>query len=141
LKIVEGTRDRRPWALQACEPVPSKDLEQPPEFLSEGQRAIWALAISKTPLGLLKEIDAAAFAAWVACYDRFQHANQALKNSPMVIRGSSGSPMQSPWTKIVRQESLLLRTLSSELGFSPVSRTRIALEVPVEDDDPMGYFK
>lgn len=113
----------------------------PPEFLSEWQRVIWADALAKMPLGLLKDMDASAFAAWVACYDRFQQANEALKKSPMVIRGSTGGAMQSPWAKIARQESLLLRTLGSDLGFSPVARTRIAIEEPFEDDDPKGYFK
>lgn len=93
------------------------------------------------PLGLLKDVDVSAFAAWVACYDRFQQANEALNRSPMVIRGSGGGAMQSPWARIARQESLLLRTLGSELGMSPVARTRIALEAPLEDDDPEGFFR
>ena len=140
LKMIEGSRDRRPWVLQAREPAPTTNIEMPPAFLSERQQLIWADALAKMPFGLLKDIDASAFAAWVACYDRFQQANDALQKSAMVIRGTTGGAMQSPWAKIARQESLLLRSLGSELGFSPVSRTRIALDAPEEDNDPNGYF-
>jgi phage terminase small subunit len=60
------------------EPKPRGNLaEQPPEYLSDGQKESWRHAIDHAPKGLLKQVDRGALVVWVIAEDDLRLANQA----------------------------------------------------------------
>lgn len=64
-----------------------------------------------------------------------------LRASPLIIRMSNGNIMQSPYQRIVNQQTNILRGFIAELGFSPAARTSIALEPDDEPDPTDRYFE
>ncbi len=55
LKVIRGNPGKRP--LNENEPVPDGALADPPEWMSESQKAGWNYAIENAPAGLLKKLD------------------------------------------------------------------------------------
>jgi P27 family predicted phage terminase small subunit len=133
LKLVEGKTYR--MAERANEPVPAGDLCDPPNHLNEHQLEIWSHAIEHSPHGLLKELDQALLTTWCVAQSIHQEATKALNNGPTVIKTPNGMPIQSPWLGILNKQAIIMRSLISELGFSPASRTRIAIDHDDEEGD------
>ncbi len=128
---------------RACEPQPQGDLTQPPETLTDSERASWDYVISHAPKGLLKKIDRAVLIRWVKVEDRLMVAEAAQRELdcrsaglPFLVRGPNGLEI-SPYVKIIERETVNLIRLSDRLGFSPVARPRIQIE-PSKTDDESG---
>jgi P27 family predicted phage terminase small subunit len=134
LKLVENSRDRRPRGLAKGEPVPGGEVEAPP-WLTDDQRAIWDFTVRNAPLGLLKGVDTTLLIAWVVAADVHRQAAIRLANSPLLIRDRNQNILSSPYERIVRQQSVVLKSLAAELGFSPAARTSIAVQGPEDEDD------
>jgi P27 family predicted phage terminase small subunit len=140
LKLVEGKNYR--MSDRANEPVPAGDLCDPPAHLNERQLVIWSYAIEHAPHGLLKKLDQAVLMAWCVAQSIHEEATKALNNGPTIIKTPNGMPIQSPWLGIINKQAIIMRSLVSELGFSPTSRTRISIEQDEEDDDITAkYFR
>lgn len=137
LKLVEGNPGKR--KLNRKEPVPRNKLLSPPEYLNEEQRATWSYLTANSPKGMLKALDAGLLAAYVVAVCIHREATVKLQNSPMILKATSGAPVQSPYVKILSTQARLIASLGSELGFSPASRTRIAVEQEHEPD-PLDRF-
>ena len=52
-------------------------------------------------------------------------AERKLKETPLLIKLPSGYIQQSPWLAIANKQLELMSKFMSELGLSPVSRTRV----------------
>lgn len=141
LKLVEGRRDRRPVALQNREPVPRENLTDVPDWLSEEQKAFWDYAITHAPFGLLKKPDRALLTAWVVAESLHKEAAIRLSNSPMVLKTPQGGIVQSPYLGILNRQTVLMKALAAELGFSPAARSQICCETEPEDHDPAERFQ
>jgi hypothetical protein len=70
--------------------------------------------------------------AWVdgaqrppASYNRWAEAERKLKETPMLLKLASGIIQQSPWLAIANKQLELMSKFMSELGLSPVSRSRV----------------
>ena len=72
LKVVEGNPGRR--KLNDKEPKPRGNLYDPPDWLTDAQRAGWEYAIESAPFGLLKRLDRSVLTAWVVAEDLHRQA-------------------------------------------------------------------
>jgi len=137
LKLIEG----RTYGMKdrAGEPVATGELGAPPSHFNERQREIWIHALGHAPGGLLKSIDGALLASWCAAQALHEKAVTMLNSTPVVIKSPNGAPMQSPWVAILNKQTSTMRSLVSELGFSPAARAGISLAAK-EERDPLAHY-
>ena len=142
LKLIENARDRRPSALRAGEPLPVEGILEPPNWLTDVQRLIWDHALASMPHGLLKPMDLDLFVSWVLAVDIRNQTAQKLAHSTLLVKGSkNGSVEISPLLKILNQQTVILKALAAEFGFSPAARTGIAMIDEPESDPTDKYFQ
>ena len=153
LHLVEGTFDvsRHRKRLKG-EPRPIGDLHDPPAYLSQAQREIWAQQLRDAPAGLLKRLDWSDFLVWVvACDIHRQAAEQLNKLGPqglIICTGTKPGPggtqlggtfMQNPLVGIMNRQALIMMKASEVLGFSPVARARVSVD-PTTEVNPFDEF-
>ena len=138
---------------RGAEPVASGDLDdmEPPADLNEHELAAWHHAIEHAPRGVLKKIDRTLLTLWCKTAERYRRADaaQAEINArqalPDVIRTPQGLLMPSPYISIMNKAAILMLRIAEQLGFTPVSRPRLA-ERPSrggghEDDDRTRWLR
>ena len=136
-KLRELNGNPRKVALPKFEPQPAGDLTDAPDWLSGGQLASWTYALTHSPAGLLKRIDRGALLAWVVAEDLHRQAAIAQTKVGLLMRVKTRATMSqddagvlaaSPYINIINQQAKIMLKAASELGFTPVSRPRIAAE-------------
>ena len=143
LHILNGTT--RPRVARPDEPQPVGDLLAPPVEMSEAQKAEWSYALENAPTGLLRRLDRNLFAQWVVAAVDLTEAELTLRTEGKVVnRGGdqritinpdgtqvktvrSASKVLNPWVRARRDAFDRMMKATSELGFSPTSRSRITL--------------
>lgn len=113
--------------------------------MSDEQKAEWRYAVENSPLGLLRLLDRNIFAQWCIASVDLTEAELALRTEGKIVkRGGdqritqtadgkqvktvrSPSMVINPWVKARRDAFDRLMKATSELGFSPTSRSRITL--------------
>src|SRR5690606_11687288 len=139
LRVVEGNPGRRP--LNRKEPVPRGDLSDPPEWMSDSQRAGWNYAIEHAPKGLLKKHDASVLTVWVVAEDLHRQATRALAKCRLSTKQPrAGEPMQRPYRPIINRRAQMMMKAAAELGFTPSSRSRVEVDAHDGQEDPAGAF-
>ena len=134
LKILRGNPGKR--ALNHDEPVPVGNLIDPPDWMSEAQKAGWNYAIENAPLGLLRKLDCSVLTTWVVAEDLHRKATQQLERSGLLVKSpNAGVPIQSPFLPIVNKQASLMIKAAEQLGFTPASRSRIQLIEAFTDED------
>jgi P27 family predicted phage terminase small subunit len=137
LKIVRGNPGKR--ALNHDEPIPPGDLAEPPDWLSASQKAGWNYAIENAPKGLLKCLDRSVLTAWVVAEDLHRRASEQVDKFGILTKApNTGLAIQSPYLPVVNKQAAIMMKAAEQLGFSPVSRSRIQLMGAVAgrvDDD------
>src|SRR4029078_4474708 len=88
-----------------------------------------------TPLGILTHLDRSALAAYCGAYALWAEATQAIQKFGAMVKSPTGYPMQSPYISIANRQAEIMMTIASEFGFTPASRSRIA--VPDESRLPL----
>ncbi|AKO97006.1 phage terminase, small subunit, putative, P27 family [Marinovum algicola DG 898] len=110
-------------------------LPRCPGHLSEVARKEWRrLATPLHETGLLSLADRTALAAYCQAYARWVEAEQRLAETPMLLKAPSGYVQQSPWLAISNKQMELMGRYMTELGLTPVARTRLP-EVHTEASD------
>lgn len=143
LKLIAGKPGHRP--LPANEPQPVGNLTNPPAWMTDSQKEGWRCAIENAPKGLLRLLDGPLLAKWVCADDEWMRAEIALQtDGPVVKQGGSertttnpdgtvvktvrsDSLVPSPWSVVRDRAFQRMLKATSELGFSPTSRSRISL--------------
>ena len=145
LKVVAGNPGKR--KLNQSEPSPRVTLPRCPAHLSEPARAEWKrMGKRLRKLGLLTDIDTAAFAAYCAAWGRWVEAEEALIKHGAVVRApKTGVPMQNPYLSIANTAIRQIREFLTEFGMSPSSRSRVsggdpALLDPEEEARDREFF-
>jgi P27 family predicted phage terminase small subunit len=129
LKLLEGNPGRRP--LNTGEPRPQATIPTCPAHLSPSAKAEWKrLAQMLHRLGVITELDRAALAAYCQAYGRWVEAERKLKETPALLRMPSGYVQQNPWLTISNKQLELMHRYMTELGLSPVARTRVDTRMP-----------
>ncbi len=134
LKLLQGNPGKR--ELNESEPKPTPRLPRPPEHLGEEAKKEWRRAGRfLLQLGLVSDIDRAAFAAYCQAWGRWVEAETALKTYGVMLKSPNGFPVQSPYLAVANRAMDQMKSLLSEFGMSPASRTRVA-GVAFQDDEP-----
>src|SRR5262245_29684961 len=109
---------RRDRKLTKREPVPVGALGEPPAHFDAETRAVWRAAIAHAPPGLLKQVDASVLEMWCAAHVLHRRAlAEVLK-----------ADGKSPWMAVLNQQAQILLKTIDHLGFSPASRSRVAVD-------------
>ncbi len=137
LKLVEGQHYR--LNERKNEPVAMGELSDAPAHFSDQQRAIWAYAIQHAPRGLLKASDGPVLETWCIALCLHRKATEMVNSTPVIIKTANGTPIQSPWLAVLNKQAIVMRSLVSELGFSPAARARISLAYE-EEADPLAHY-
>ena len=140
LHVVQNTyRKHRHAKRLDREPRPVGDLGGPPEWLSEGQRAVWDRVLQHAPPGLLKAVDWSSVMAFCVATDIHRMATEELnKLGPDGLVGPS-EQLARALVGIASRQAVIMLKHAAELGFSPVSRTRVTVD-PRKEVNPFDEF-
>lgn len=109
-------------------PAVSDALPRCPPHLSASARREWRrLATPLYEIGVLTLADRAALAAYCQAWGRWVEAEEKLATSPLLLKTPSGYVQQSPWLAISNKQLELMGRYMSELGLTPVSRSRVTV--------------
>jgi P27 family predicted phage terminase small subunit len=124
LRRLEGNRGKRAWNHD--EPVLPEAIPRCPGHLGPRARAEWRrVARPLVALGVLTAIDRAVLAAYCQAYGRWVEAEEALRETPALLRTASGHVQHSPWLVIANRQLELMARSMTELGMTPVARSRV----------------
>jgi len=138
LKLVQGTL--RPSRENKKEPKPTGDLQDAPKTLSDAEKEIWDYVISKAPKGLLKHLDFSTLEIWVTAYISYQDAKSKVRYQGQIVKTASGFPVLNPYMANVNKQAQIMLKCSSEMGFTPASRSRIHIENESSEENPFAMF-
>jgi P27 family predicted phage terminase small subunit len=126
LRRLNGNPGKRGY--NHAEPVPPEGLPDCPPHLTEVAKDEWArIAGALYDMGVLTLVDRAALAAYCQAYARWVEAEVRLKETPVMLKTPSGYVQQSPWLSVANKQMELMVRYMSELGITPVSRSRVAV--------------
>lgn len=112
------------------EPVPVGDslraLKGYPSGLMKKARPIYKRVIESMPAELYTEADAQAVVNFANGAAMAQLAIEKIEVEGAVIEGVEG-PKENPWSKILRNSQATMMTWGSQLGLSPVARSKMVM--------------
>ena len=124
LKVLEGNPGQRP--LNDNEPKPDKKAPTCPAWLEPEAKKEWRrMSKQLEQLGLLTELDRAAFAAYCQAYARWKEAEEFITKHGSMIRTPNGYLQQVPQVSIAQTNQNLMLKYCAEFGLTPSSRSRI----------------
>lgn len=143
LKLLEGNPGKRP--INGREPRPPNAKPTCPSHLSPTAKAEWKrLADALNQIGLLTQVDRAALAAYCQAYGRWVEAEKKLAETPTILKMPSGYIQVSPWLTISNKQLDLMARYMTELGLTPSSRSRLAIQMPSGpkpwEEDPLQKY-
>jgi len=146
LRLIEGGgRMRGRFAARAKrEPKPTLGLRDPPKSFTAEHLAIWNRLIEDTPDGLLTRVDQDLFTNYCVSLAIRDHAIEKLvaTGGQILVKAMNGDANRfivNPYVKEFRRICETIRVMQQELGYTPASRTRIAVAAGNEDD-PLDRF-
>lgn len=137
LKVLEGNPGKRP--LNIDEPKPKKKAPKCPSWLEPEAKKEWR-RMSKTleQIGVLTQVDGAAFAGYCQAYARWKEAEEFLTKHGTIFKTPSGYIQQVPQVSIAQTYLKIMKDFCSEFGLTPSARTRIKADIETgKTDDPM----
>lgn len=131
-------RPRKPTAvkrlqgtLQKCrtpqnEPIPQNDLRgaPAPEYLTDTAKEFWTFSLAQVPPGLVSTVDYSVFVQWVVLFDQFIQLSEQIKREGTIVQTEDGPEVSKILHHLTKTASAL-KTLETELGFTPASRSRV----------------
>jgi P27 family predicted phage terminase small subunit len=137
LKVLEGNPGKRP--LNKNEPKPEKKAPRCPSWLEPEAKKEWRrMSKQLEALGVLTQVDAAAFAGYCQAYARWKEAEEFLSKHGTIFKTPSGYIQQVPQVSIAQTYLKIMKDFCSEFGLTPSSRTRIVVNnKTAQSDDPM----
>lgn len=133
LKALRGNLGKR--SLNEREPMPRVEVPLCPDHLVGEARREWrSTSRLLAQMGLLARVDRAVPAMYRQAWGRWLEAEEALKKYGVMVRSPNGFPMQSPYLAVANQAMAQMRSLLTEFGMTPASRTRVhAAELPSQE--------
>ena len=128
MKQLEGYPGKR--KLNSSEPQPERTAPECPDWLSEEAKAEWhRLADVMEAMGILTEIDMAAFAGYCQSYARWKEAEEFITRHGAIVKTPSGYWQQVPQVSIAQQYLKDMHKFAEQFGLTPASRSRIVADV------------
>ena len=127
MKVLEGNPGGRP--LNKNEPKPDKKAPRCPAWLEEEAKKEWK-RMGKTleQLGLLTEMDMAAFAGYCQAYARWKEAEEFISQHGTMIRTPNGYLQQVPQVSIAQTYLKIMNKFCEQFGLTPSARSRIVAD-------------
>lgn len=124
LKMLEGNPGGRP--LNEAEPKPMKKAPRCPTWLEDEAKREWKrMAKVLEQLGLLTEMDMAAFAGYCQAYARWKEAEEFLTQHGSMVRTPNGYLQQVPQVSIAQTNMKIMLKFCEQFGLTPSARSRI----------------
>ena len=127
LKVLEGNPGGRP--LNPNEPKPAKKAPRCPAWLEDEAKKEWK-RMGKTleQMGLLTEMDMAAFAGYCQAYARWKEAEEFITQHGTIVKTPSGYWQQVPQVSIAQTYLKIMNRFCEQFGLTPSARSRITSE-------------
>jgi P27 family predicted phage terminase small subunit len=128
LKKLEGNPGKR--QLNINEPIPERTAPECPDWLSDEAQTEWhRLADKMERMGILTDIDMAAFAGYCQSYARWKEAEEFITKHGSIVKTPSGYWQQVPQVSIAQQYLKDMQKFAEQFGLTPASRSRIVADV------------
>jgi P27 family predicted phage terminase small subunit len=125
LKYLTGNPGKRP--LNPYEPRPEPSVPECPSELGPAAKREWERLVGDLArLNMVTNLDRAALAAYCGAYALWADATEQIQKYGAMIKSPTGYPVQSPYIAIANRQAEIMLRISSEFGFTPASRSRIA---------------
>lgn len=137
LKELEGNPGKR--ALNKNEPKPLSKAPNCPKWLENDAKKEWRrLSKQMEQLGILTEVDMAAFAGYCQSYARWKAAEEFISKNGAIVRTPSGYWQQVPQVSMAQQYLKQMNKFCEQFGLTPASRSRIVADnTKIVTDDEM----
>lgn len=136
IKELEGNPGKR--KLNEREPKPEKKAPSCPKWLEPEAKKEWRrLARQMKQIGILTEVNMAAFAGYCQAYARWKEAEEFISQHGTIVRTSSGYWQQVPQVSIAQTYLKVMQKFAEQFGLTPASRSRIVADStknPLEDE-------
>lgn len=139
LKALEGNPGKRD--LNQNEPKPEKKAPRCPTWLEPEAKKEWRRMVKQLEqLGILTEVDMAAFAGYCQAYARWKEAEEFITKHGTIVKTPSGYWQQVPQVSIAQSYLKIMNRFCEQFGLTPSSRSRIVADKPSDADDPMEFM-
>ena len=131
VKKLEGNPGKR--KLNTKEPMPGNGMPDCPKWLLPEAKEEWNRLCEKlNQMGVLTEIDRAAFAAYCQSYARWKEAEEFMTQHGTIVKSPNGYWQQVPQVAIAQTYLKIMNRFCEQFGLTPSARSRIVTEN--EDD-------
>jgi len=136
LKVLEGNPGKR--VLNKNEPKPQKQAPKCPTWLDAEAKKEWRRTAKQLEqLGILTQVDMAAFAGYCQAYSRWKEAEEFINKHGTIVKTPSGYWQQVPQVSIAQTYLKIMNKFCEQFGMTPSARSRITADKVNEADDPM----
>ena len=136
MKELEGNPGKHP--LNTSEPKPNKKAPACPKWLEPEAKKEWRrLAKQMEAIGILTEVDMAAFAGYCQAYARWKEAEEFISRHGTIVKTPSGYWQQVPQVSIAQTYLKIMHKFCEQFGLTPSARSRIIADKAGENEDPM----
>ena len=124
IKVLEGNPGKRP--LNKREPHPGKQAPSCPKWLDKEAKKEWRrLAPKLVQMGVLTDVDMAAFAGYCQSYARWKENEEFISEHGSLVRTPSGYWMAVPQVSMAQQYLKQMGRYAEQFGLTPASRSRL----------------
>ena len=135
IKELEGNPGKRP--LNKNEPKPTKKAPPCPKWLEPEAKKEWRrLAKKMEQLGVLTEVDMAAFAGYCQAYARWKEAEEFITQHGSILRTKSGYVQPVPQVSIAQTYLKIMNRFAEQFGLSAYDARQL-----VEGEQTAGFFE
>lgn len=137
IKELEGNPGKRP--LNENEPKLQKKAPTCPKWLEPEAKKEWRrLAKQMEEIGILTQVDMAAFAGYCQAYARWKEAEEFISQHGTIVKTPSGYYQQLPQVSIAQTYLKIMNRFAEQFGLTPASRSRItAADSSKDSEDEM----
>lgn len=124
LRLLNGAQECK---VNMNEPIPRDAKMEPPESLSDEQRAIFEWVARELEfMKIAAAVDRDALAVYAVAVDQHRKASAVLAQSALLVRRkSSGDLVRNPLLIVQRDAAMQIRAFAQEFGLTPSARARI----------------
>lgn len=134
IKMLEGNPGKR--ALNKNEPKPTKKAPRCPAWLEDEAKKEWKrMGKILEQMGLLTDMDMAAFAGYCQAYARWKEAEEFLTQHGSIVRTPNGYLQQVPQVTIAQTNLKIVLRFCEQFGLTPSARSRIAADNAAADPE------
>lgn len=134
IKMLEGNPGKR--ALNKNEPKPQKKAPRCPAWLEDEAKKEWKrMGKILEQMGLLTDMDMAAFAGYCQAYARWKEAEEFLTQHGSIVRTPNGYLQQVPQVTIAQTNLKIVLRFCEQFGLTPSARSRIAADNAAADPE------